>query len=299
MEPLVSVVVATYRRDTYLRKALDSLMTQTYPNFEIILVDDNDDPQWNQTVKNIVSGYFQYSRSVTITYIQNHPNQGSAKTRNIGISAARGEYVCFLDDDDQYLPEKIAKQVRFMAENGLDYSITDLDLYNENDRLVDRRVRNYVKNLSRDALTTYHLKYHLTGTDTMMFRKDYLNKIGGFPPIDVGDEYYLMHRAIDGGGKFGYLPTCDVKAYIHTGENGLSSGEGKILGEKALYQYKLQYFDRISRKDRRFVKMRHHAVIAFAQIRRKKYLSFMKNALISFCYSPMESLMLLKNRGRA
>ena len=69
-----------------------------------------------------------------------------------------------------------------------------------------------------------------------MFKKEYLTKIGGFPPINVGDEFYLMHRAINGGGAFGYLPGCQVKAYVQTGEGGLSSGDGKIKGENALYE---------------------------------------------------------------
>lgn len=296
---MVSVVVATYRRESTLSKALESLAAQTYTEFEIVLVDDNDEPQWNEKVRAVVDKFVSEHNEIILKYIENHPNQGSAKARNAGIHAAKGQYITFLDDDDIYLPDKIQRQVSNMIENGCDYCITDLDLFNEKDQLIDRRIRSFIKETSQEALQRYHLLYHLTGTDTVMFRKSYLMKIGCFTPIDVGDEYYLIQRAIDGGGKFGYLPTCDVKAYVHTGENGLSSGESKILGEKALYQYKLQYFDRISRKDRRFVKMRHHAVIAFAQIRRKKYLSFMKNALMSFLYSPLESLMLLKNRGRA
>ena len=299
METMVSVVVATYRRESTLSKALESLAAQTYTEFEIVLVDDNDEPQWNEKVRAVVDKFVSEHNEIILKYIENHPNQGSAKARNAGIHAAKGQYITFLDDDDIYLPDKIQRQVSNMIENGCDYCITDLDLFNEKDQLIDRRIRSFIKETSQEALQRYHLLYHLTGTDTVMFRKSYLMKIGCFTPIDVGDEYYLIQRAIDGGGKFGYLPTCDVKAYVHTGENGLSSGESKILGEKALYQYKLQYFDRISRKDRRFVKMRHHAVIAFAQIRRKKYLSFMKNALMSFLYSPLESLMLLKNRGRA
>lgn len=175
-----------------------------------------------------------------------------------------------------------------MENGGYDYSITDLVLYSENNKEIDKRIRTYIKETTVTSLRVYHLKYHMTGTDTMMFKKEYLTKIGGFAPIDVGDEFYLMQRAIEGGGKFGYLPGCDVKAYIHTGENaGVSSGDGKIKGETALFEYKKQFFDRIDTSTRRYIRMRHYAVIAFAEIRCGKFVSFMINAVKSFFCAPI------------
>lgn len=116
-------------------------------------------------------------------------NKGSAETRNIGINAANGEYITFLDDDDVYLPDKIKKQVEFMEVGEYDYSITDLILYNENDKEIDKRIRSYIKDMSSLSLMTYHLKYHMTGTDTMMFRKEYLTEIGGFAPTFFWNGY--------------------------------------------------------------------------------------------------------------
>ena len=148
-----------------------------------------------------------------------------------------------------------------------------------------------------ETLFAYHFKFHMTGTDTMMFKKEYLMKIGGFAPIDVGDEFYLMQRAIEGGGKFGYLPCCDIKAYIHTGENGgVSSGEGKVKGEKALFEHKKQYFDKIDRKSKRFIKMRYYAVVAFAYLRMKKYFSTFKYCLKSFVTAPIQCTKLFVGR---
>lgn len=290
----VSVVVATYRRDDCLERALSSLATQDYEDFEIVLVDDNGDAEWNRRVADIVAAFKKKNPDVAIKYIANSPNQGSAKTRNIGIAEAEGEYVTFLDDDDLYLPEKIKNQVKFMQMGGYDYSVTDLDLFNESDKLIDKRVRSYIKDTSPEALAKYHLMHHITGTDTMMFKKEYLDRIGGFAPIDVGDEYYLIQRAIDGGGSFGYLPVCDIKAYVHTGENtGISSGEGKIKGENTLYEYKRKYFDRLDRKSRRYIKMRHYAVLAFAYLRMKKFIPFFKNGFISFFTAPLACVRLV------
>lgn len=286
MKPLVSVIVATYRRDVVLWNALCSLSIQNYSPIEIVLVDDNDEPNWNKKIESIAEKFRKKNPSVMFRLITNHPNKGSAETRNVGIRVAQGEYITFLDDDDVYLPTKIERQVLFMEREKIDYSITDLYLYNEHDRLLDKRIRSYITETSNQALLEYHLKYHLTGTDTMMFRKDYITAIGGFPPINVGDEFYLMLRAIEMGGKFGFLPGCDVKAYIHTGEGGLSSGQGKIDGENALYEYKKKYFDKLSRKTVKYIKARHYAVLAYAYLRMTCLYNFAKNVIFGFFSSP-------------
>lgn len=295
--PVVSVVVATYKRDEALKNALESLAAQSLSDFEIVLVDDNGIKEWNEKVNAIVTRFKSKHPEIMMQHIVNSPNQGSAKTRNIGIYASRADLVTFLDDDDIYLPEKLARQVMFMNEGEYDYSITDLFLYNEENKLIDKRIRSYITDTSQKDLLENHLKYHLTGTDTMMFQKKYLEKIGGFAPIDVGDEFYLMQRAIEGGGKFGYLKGSDIKAYIHTGENaGVSSGEGKINGENQLFEYKKQYFSKLEPQAVRYIKARHYAVLAFAEIRRKKYGAFFLNAFKSFFSSPIACFKVLLER---
>ena len=296
---LVSVVVATYRREKELKGALESLASQTYSNLEVILVDDNASDRWNQAVLRIVEEFRTLYPNVVIKLIVNGANEGSAKTRNIGIEAATGFYITFLDDDDVYLPDKIKKQVQFMEDGKYDYSITDLVLYNADGKEIDKRTRAYINDTSVPALRMYHLKYHMTGTDTMMFRKAYLTKIGGFAPINVGDEFYLMQRAIEGEGRFGYLPGCEIKAYVHTGEGGLSSGEGKIKGENALYGYKKMFFNQLQAKDIRYIKMRHYAVLAFAKLRHRNICSAIMYGCMAFIVDPIALIKLIKERKKA
>lgn len=296
MNHLVSIVVATYRRDESLIRALASLAEQTYKNIQIVLVDDNDEPQWNEKVKQIVDTFRISYPDTSLTLITNHPNQGSAEARNIGIDEAKGDYITFLDDDDLYLPQKIENQIKSMLDSAADYGFTDLCLYNENDKLVDKRVRKYIEKTDMTSLLTYHLMHHMTGTDTFMFRREYLNVIGGFDPIDVGDEFYLMHKAIVAGGKFAYLSACDVKAYVHTENSGLSSGIQKIEGENHLFDFKKKYFDQLSLKQIRYIKVRHFAVIAFATLHQRQYGKFLKNVFKAVCISPIISLRILLSR---
>ena len=295
--PKASVIVATYRRDTPLEQALRSLGAQTEKDLEIVLVDDNADPQWNAAVAEVVARFREAFPEANLRVLVNESNLGSAKTRNRGVEEAAGTYVTFLDDDDRYLPGKVARQTAFMEAETLDYSVTDLFLYNERGACTDRRIRDYLSDVTPSALLEAHLMHHMTGTDTMMFRKDYFRKIGGFAPIDEGDEFYLMERAILGEGRFGYLPGCDVWAVVHTGETaGLSSGEQKIRGENALLEHKKQFFPRLSPAARRYILMRHHAVIAFAQLRRRHFLGFAVSAARSFFRSPVRCIRLLFRR---
>lgn len=292
----VSVIIATYKRDILLKRALKSVIIQTYESIEIIVVDDNAEAEWNRKTKMIID---EMNLLHPIIYIKNEINKGAGETRNIGINAASGDYITFLDDDDIYLPNKIKNQVVYMMENNSDYCITDLYLYDENERLIEKRTRKYIKENKKEDLIRYHFIYHMTGTDTLMFKRDYLLSIGGFPPINVGDEFYLMQKAIEAGGVFSYLSLCDVQAYVHTDTNGLSSGESKITGENELYKYKQRYFHKLAASDKRYIKMRHFAVLAFAEIRRKKYICFAKCAMKSFFSSPINCVRLFIQRQKS
>ena len=138
----------------------------------------------------------------------------------------------------------------------------------------------------------------MTGTDTMMFKKEYIISFGGFEAIDVGDEFYLMMKAIEKNGKFVYCDTCDVKAYVHTGDGGLSSGQQKFDGENRLYSFKKRYFTELKLKERRYIRMRHFAVLAFAYKRSNKLLKFMLYGIASALVSPLQCInMLRKTRG--
>ena len=118
---LVSVVVATYKRETELQKALASLAIQSYSNIEIVLIDDNGNVEWNNRVSEIVHRFRDKFPMVSLNYIVNERNQGSAKTRNIGIAAASGEYITFLDDDDSSNIAGLMKMYDFAKKKEFDF----------------------------------------------------------------------------------------------------------------------------------------------------------------------------------
>ena len=291
----VSIIIPTYKRsDEMLKRAILSTLSQSYENIEIVVVDDNAKPELGEYRKKNIS-MIKSLNDKRVILVKNKKNMGSAGSRNIGINKSTGSYITFLDDDDVYLENKVLNQYNEMKKNDADYSITDVNLFYTDESVAEKRTRNFIKKTDKDSLFKYHLMYVLAGTDSMMFKKSYLKKIGGFGAKDFGDDFYLFESAINGGGKFAYYPGCDFKAYVHKKEEGLSIGDGKIKGENEVYEYKKKYFGILNRKERRYIKMRHYLVLAYVYKRQRKIFKFLKNGIIAVLISPLDSLKVLVN----
>lgn len=104
--PLVSVIIPTYARPNFLRRALESVLTQSYDSLEILIIDDSP----SNPVKEVMESY----SDDRIQYIQHAENEGVCGARNTGIQKATGEYVAFLDDDDKWDEIKIQRQVQLI-----------------------------------------------------------------------------------------------------------------------------------------------------------------------------------------
>ena len=119
----VSTIITTYRRADMLKRAIDSVLNQTYSNIEVIVVDDNDEKSEDR--KNTEEIMTSYANNPKVKYIKHKVNMNGAAARNTGIKNSTGEIVCFLDDDDWYLETKIEKQLEFLCKNK-DYKAIDL-----------------------------------------------------------------------------------------------------------------------------------------------------------------------------
>ena len=277
---LVSVIVPTFCQTELLHKAIASLISQSYKNLEIIVIDDNDD----ETFKIGNEKYLSSLNDERIVYIRNSENIGSAKSRNKGLSIAKGKYVTFLDDDDYYSPDKIEIQLNETIKNGYKVSICNLILIDDDGNVIDKRKRRYFKN--GEPLLTMHLKYHLTGTGSFMAETDFARQIGGFCDSDLGDDFIFMLNAIENTDKIGHVDTDGVFCTIHN-LLGLSAYPNKLKIESSVMEVKSAYFNRLKDKDIRFIKMRHFAVLAVTYKKGKKYFKCFINGIKSFVYSPV------------
>ncbi|MCM8777982.1 MAG: glycosyltransferase [Candidatus Omnitrophica bacterium] len=107
-KPLVSIIIPVYNRVDLLPRTLNSVINQTYKDIEIIVVDDGS----TEDIKSVVDNF----NDPRIKYLRHNENKGVAAARNTGMKISRGAFIAFLDSDDEYLPEKIEKQVEFFLE---------------------------------------------------------------------------------------------------------------------------------------------------------------------------------------
>lgn len=106
MNEMISVVIPTYNREELIIRAVNSVLAQTYMNLEVIVVDDASTDDTENELKRIESNKFRY--------IKLKKNGGACKARNVGIHAAKGDYIAFLDSDDVWRPEKLEKQMKHL-----------------------------------------------------------------------------------------------------------------------------------------------------------------------------------------
>ena len=183
--PKVSVIVATYNRRDYVQEAINSVLEQTYPNFEIIVVDDGSSDDTDKILS-------KYGTRIHYKY---QKNQGESVARNQGVASATGEYIAFLDDDDLWLPEKLARQVEILDEN------PDIGLVATQGFLIDQH-----SNLIPDR---YAFPKHSTGLvelpeiilnspigpSSSIVRRSVLAKIGAFDPLlKYGEDWDFVIR---------------------------------------------------------------------------------------------------------
>ncbi len=286
LNPKVSVIIPTYKRDLFfVSRAISSLVSQSYNNIEIVVIDDSPDTyEKRREIENYIK---KLSKSdYRIVYLKNECNMGGSLSRNRGIENAKGSLITFLDDDDEYKPCKIEKQVEYMLNHDCDMSFSNMVMYNNKGVVVDKREYHDIPAFDNDTLLKYHLMRHMTGTATFMYRAEKLREIGGFDDVKIGQEFYLMLKTIKSGLKIGYIDTCDVIVYKHGGE-AITNGKNKINGENNLYEFKKTFFHLLDKKQIRFIKFRHHAVMVVAYIRNKMFFHALAEALRAFVSSPI------------
>lgn len=168
--PKVSVIIPTFNRPDLLPRAIRSVLDQTFTDLDVIVVDDGD----KVFAEDIVRG-FNDSR---MRYIKNNPpKQGGGRARNVGIKEAQGEYVAFLDDDDEWVSEKLEKQVRVMDSASGDVGFCFTGTRN---RRTGGESANVVAPGVRDYAEISLLRFKGFLTSTLLFRRTVLTDVGFF-----------------------------------------------------------------------------------------------------------------------
>lgn len=164
-EKLVSVIMPAYNASSYIKESIESVIKQTYQNWELLISDNNSADNTAEIIKSYAE---QDSR---IKYIKASEKQGAGYARNVAIENAGGSYIAFLDSDDRWLPEKLTKHIKFMEDEDLVLSYTSYQTFGESDSIVKNHGEvDYAKLLHHNVI----------GCSTAIYNLD-----------KIGDKYYM------------------------------------------------------------------------------------------------------------
>ncbi len=206
--PIVSVVIPTYNRKSIISRAINSVLNQTYKNYEIIIVDDG-------------------STDDTIEYIKDHfnskvkcisqKNKGASSARNRGISEAKGKYVAFLDSDDEWVESKLQGQVAFLEKNPEIALLCGRTYRSDNIKKVNSSIS---QSIVGDLFPTLFM-HSFVSTPTVIVKKEVLDEVGGFDTNYKSAEDFDLWLKITKNYKCAFLP--DLVAIVNRGKDNLST----------------------------------------------------------------------------
>ena len=171
MNSLVSIITPSYNSAKFIKECVESVISQTYTNWEMIIVDDSS----NDNSKQKIAILSENDSRVKTIFLDD--NIGAAGARNVAIQKAKGKYIAFLDSDDLWAPHKLEKQIYFMSKNNIGFSFTAYQVISE-DSLDYKHI------ISAPKKMTYHsyLKNTIIGCLTVVVNRE---EIGDFQMPDI------------------------------------------------------------------------------------------------------------------
>lgn len=216
MSPVVSVVISTYNRRNLLPHAMNSVLSQGFRDFELIIIDDGSTDDTRQVVARFADARVRYVFQ---------ENAGLAAGRNAGIRHARGEYICFLDDDDLYLRDNLATQVAFLREH------PEIDWCSGGSRTTDMQGQVLDELQPWRAFPDLGVRTWLFACPTcpsaVMVKKHWLERIGGFDTqYGATDDWDAWLRLAHAGCKMSWVEVMACDYRLH--DSNMTRGAAKI-----------------------------------------------------------------------
>jgi glycosyltransferase involved in cell wall biosynthesis len=234
--PLVTVIIPLYNTDDYVCFAINSVINQTYSNWELIIIDDGSTDSSLQIAKETINGD---KRARLIS----HPNEGVSSTRNTGINYAEGEFIAFLDADDIWMPTKLERQIDFL-QNSTDIlaCTTHIEIINENGEIsIPWSILNltyYLETISLSDLTQFNC---VVGSSSgVLAHKSVIDKVGyfdqGFRHAEDWDYWFRLAQF----SNIIVLPFIGVQIRNHT-KGVHNNREDSLIGKIQFVEKNMNY----------------------------------------------------------
>lgn len=260
---LISCIIPTYKRSDTLLRAVDSILNQTYPNYEILVVDDNEpDDKFSLEVQNKLNTL----TDERVHYLQQEKHINGAAARNFGIKHSKGEYIAFLDDDDEWLPKKLEKQINTLKNLDSSYgAVTCLATIYKNGKKV-RTTPPYTESNLHKKVLEHSVSIF---TDTVLFKKTYLDKAGYFN--ESLQRHQDLQLFVDFLANYKMKPMNIPLVNIHTDDSSNRPDTKKlILVKERFFEEMEDNLNMYSKREQRNIRASHHFEIIFVALKEKK-----------------------------
>lgn len=275
-EKKVSIILTTYKRPNLIDVAIENIKKQTYKNIEIIIINDNgvENKELRKQTYEKIKKYLK-----EIKYIELDSNLGGALARNKGIEIATGDYISFFDDDDEYYPNKIEKQVKVLNKYKTNEKIAFVKCEIEfriNNKYIGVSDTKYLF-LQKNLLKAHILNLHgIVGTTSFLFKADILKKIGGFVEISIRQEYSLILELLLNG--YSGIHMNDSLVVLNGDGESITrtKNEKKVIDmEKVLYK-RLNCGIYLTKNEREKIQIDHYLDLAdwYCEYKRLKSFSY-------------------------
>ena len=218
---MISVIMLTYNRDSMISKAIESVLAQTYPDFEFVIVDNGSSDRSGE----IADAYAERDGRIRVIH-RTRGNIGAG--RNTGLDAARGEYVAFIDDDDWAEPDFLEFLLNLLTKYGADVSICG-----SADRAFSEE---RVMNAEEALIELMWRKKYTMAFPTKLFRAE-LMKTLRFPEQGAYDDIALMYRLLASAGRVAYHGLPKYVFRRHAGNNSSWTTHHELLTPETLEEY--------------------------------------------------------------
>ena len=230
MKKLVSIITPMYNAEKYIEETIKSVLSQTYKNFEMIIVDDMS----TDNSKEIIKKYRRLDKR--IKYIKNNKNEGAGVSRNVAIKKSKGEYIAFLDSDDLWRENKLQNQIEFMEKNNLVMSHGNYYFIYEN-----RKEKSKIVKTSKKISYNLLLKGNQFKTMTVILKRELAEKVKFLGEKHEDYIYFLqILKLID----YSLGQEEEINSYCRIRKNSVSSNKLR----SALWTWKVyRDYEKLSR----------------------------------------------------
>jgi len=228
---MISCIITTFKREPdILKRAIDSIKKQTYKDIEIIVV--NDAPEEKELAQRIEKFIKEYDSS--IKYILHEKNMGACVARNTGISYSRGEYIAFLDDDDEWLIDKLEKQYNKIVSDKSSLVFSPYYSINQNgeSEIVNYDLDNIPGRNSFEKLLCFN---YIGSTSFPLLKKESVEKVGGFNKELKSSQDHELWLKITKENKISFVNEPLIK-YYYSNMAITRSMENRIQGHEYIHK---------------------------------------------------------------